>query len=112
MYWTPDGPLVYRGMAFKMDINTGEVVARWHSLPEFADNVDTLETKLFYQGGSIYPHMSVIDDYFVFGTSNMWNYPNRVEECLMDESKPTIDNANVFDVCGNDRSDNDLYRCL
>lgn len=55
--------------------------------------------------------MSVISDYFVFGTANLWTYPLRVEDCL-DNDTMIIDNANVFDVCGNDRSDNDLYRCL
>ena len=55
--------------------------------------------------------MSIIDDFFVFGTSNLWNYPNYVAECLANESM-VIDNVNPFDVCGNDRSDLDLYRCL
>ena len=63
------------------------------------------------RGGSIYPHMSVIGDHFVFGTSNLWTTPIRVAECLQTESM-IIENASVTDVCGNDRSDNDLYRCL
>ena len=41
----------------------------------------------------------------------MWNYPNYVAECLANESM-VMENVNPFDVCGNDRSDNDLYRCL
>merc|ERR1719474_1484116 len=107
--WSDPGPQLWRGKAFKMDINTGQLVAEWYSLPEY--DYDTLDTELFYRGGSIYPHMSVISDYFVFGTSNLWTYPFRVEECLENDSM-IIDNANVYDVCGNDRSDNDLYRCL
>lgn len=63
------------------------------------------------RGGSIYPHMSVIADYFVFGTSNLWTYPHRVAECLENGSM-VLDEGTVFDLCGNDRSDNDLYRCL
>ena len=55
--------------------------------------------------------MSVIGDYFVFGTANLWAYPNRVAECLENDTQ-IIENANTLDTCGNDRSDNDLYRCL
>ena len=44
--FTDDGPMLWRGKAFKYDINTGEIVAEWHSLPEF--DYDTLETELFY----------------------------------------------------------------
>ena len=56
--------------------------------------------------------MAVIDDYFVFGTSNLWNYPNRVADCLAANDSRLIENANPYDPCGNDRSDLDLYRCL
>ena len=55
--------------------------------------------------------MSLIDDLFVFGTANLWNTPMRVAECLANTST-VIDNVNPFDVCGNDRRDHDLYRCL
>jgi len=107
--WTSSGPQLWRGKAFKMDLNNGEVVAEWYSLPEY--DYDSLDSELFYRGGSIYPHMSVIGDHFVLGTANLWNYPLRVAECLENDSM-ILENANVHDVCGNDRSDNDLYRCL
>ena len=73
----------------------------------------TINVYIYYihRGASIYPHMSVIGNYFVFGTANMHNIPMRVQECLLNENI-TIENANVYDICGNDRSDNDLYRCL
>ena len=35
------------GKAFKMDINTGQLVAEWYSLPEY--DYDTLDTELFYR---------------------------------------------------------------
>ena len=45
--WTPGGPHLWRGKAFKMDINTGEVVAEWYSMPEYESyNKSYLETEL------------------------------------------------------------------
>ena len=45
--WSDDGPQLWRGKAFKMDINTGQLVAEWYSLPEY--DYDTLDTELFYR---------------------------------------------------------------
>ena len=43
IYWNAQGPMVWRGKAWKMDINTGQVVAEWYGLPEY--NYDTLESE-------------------------------------------------------------------
>eukprot|EP01084_Bolivina_argentea_P220439 373589_1 len=106
-----DEPMVWRGKVYKIDINTGELVNEWYSLPPH--NIDTVKTEGMYNGASIYPHMAIIDDYFVFGTSNLWNHPNKVENCLLgDTDSIPLESANTFDICGNNRSDLALWRCL
>merc|ERR1719361_2514022 len=47
--WLPGGPQLWRGKAFKMDVNTGEVVAEWYSMPEYSNDSATLESELFYR---------------------------------------------------------------
>ena len=52
---------------FKLDINTGELVAEWYTLPEQSFDEEEIAAQQMYNGASIYPQQAVIGDYFVFG---------------------------------------------
>eukprot|EP01084_Bolivina_argentea_P030389 56327_1 len=109
----PNSNNIHIGKAFKIDINTGELVNEWQTLPAIENQTDDIDNDLYYSGASIWPIQSIIDDYFVFGTGNFYTYPYRVEKCMLgNTSFISSDNIRPNNPCGEDQSSFLQWRCF
>eukprot|EP01084_Bolivina_argentea_P245557 411104_1 len=100
-----------RGRVFKININNGELVNVWYTIPKSANNNDASEG--FYSGASIWPLHSIIDDYYVFGTGNLFTYPHKTEQCMLgNTSHLPLDDVRPYNPCGVDVSHVLKWRCL
>ena len=68
---------LWRGIAFKLDINTGELLHTFKTLPDYSLNLDEMVAEGWYLGASVWPQGGGIDDYFVFGTGQLYTYPGK-----------------------------------
>lgn len=99
----------FRGRVMKIDIDTGELVDTWYTLPEYTgDEID----HDYYAGAAVWGYPGIIDDYLVFGSGNLYELPNYIEQCILNEisnnndSNPFIpDNNYPFNLCGEDVGD-------
>ena len=91
---------------------TDQIIDTWYSIPE--DKQPDLSQDFdrnYYQGASVWNWPSIIDDYIIFGTGNLYSIPDYVEKCMLDEQ--ALDNNAPIDPCGIDQSDNFIqWRCL
>eukprot|EP01084_Bolivina_argentea_P111878 199558_1 len=105
---------MFIGRLNKINLNNGEIINEWYSLPQYNETMNYYEMNGFYSGGSIYPLPAIIDEYIVFGTGNLFTYPRRVEQCMFgNTSSIPIENVYEYDLCPEDMRENHLnWRCL
>eukprot|EP01083_Nonionella_stella_P200930 735401_1 len=53
---------------------------------------------------------ALIDDYLVFGTGNLYDYPERIKNCIL--GGPVPDNNFPQNICGDDTSTIPFWNCL
>eukprot|EP01084_Bolivina_argentea_P139652 245665_1 len=109
-YWFQPNPnVIFRGKVFKLNINNGQIIHEWYSTPIQQNR----EIDGYYSGAGIWPIHQIIDNYFVFGTGNLYNYPKRVQECLLgNTSSIPLTDARPYNPCGEDMSHILKWRCL
>ena len=119
---TPYPYNLWRGKVYKIDIATGEIVNEFWTLPEYDLSDNGLQDRKingFYSGASVWPILSIIDDYFVFGTGQLHNQPRHIDRCLLGNTSevPIEDTQQLYNQCGDDFTDDPAglplkWRCL
>eukprot|EP01084_Bolivina_argentea_P314979 545617_1 len=100
---------VIRGKMFKLDTNNGKLINKWYSIDKdkfsFDKNTVNVSDPYIYRGVSMWHMSSVIDNYLITGTGNMWTYPKYIEDCLLGniDALP-LENSHSIDPCGNDKT--------
>eukprot|EP01084_Bolivina_argentea_P252116 423110_1 len=102
-------PFSFRGKMMKLDIYNGHLLDTWYSFPD--NNAATSDR---YSGASaIWNFPALIDEYLIFGTGNLYSYPDRVANCLLTGNDSLIDSAGILNPCGEDISNiNVFFKCL
>eukprot|EP01084_Bolivina_argentea_P315914 547478_1 len=95
----------FRGRMLKIDIDTGELVDIWYTIPEYTDT----ENHDYYAGASPWNYGAIGRNYLVFGSGNVYEIPHSIEQCMMfngsDEDNIYIPENNYpFNLCGEDMS--------
>eukprot|EP01084_Bolivina_argentea_P092793 166924_1 len=109
----PDTNAMFIGRMSKININNGQLISQWYSIPKYNIN-ETFETDGFYSGASFWPFGAIIDEYFVFGSGQLYTYPHRVQQCLMGNiTAIPKENVHEYNLCEQDMRDTHLnWRCL
>eukprot|EP01084_Bolivina_argentea_P208727 355743_1 len=97
----------FRGRMIKIDLSTHEIVNEWYTLPSYTDGNEG------YHGGGIWQFPAIINDYLVFGTGDLGNYPKYIERCMDgDFEQVHINNSYYFNPCNENVETNPFWRCL
>eukprot|EP01084_Bolivina_argentea_P039372 72756_1 len=116
-----DASSKYISRYFKIDIDSHKLINQWYPLNDLnKTNFD--EYNKSYRGMSVYGmNDAIIEDYIIFGTSNLHAVPQYIEDCVGYSLNHTNTSYNPYlsleqsvsqDICGNDQSNNALWRCL
>ena len=103
----PNAPHAFQGRVYKINLMTRQIENVFYTFP---DNQG--QTTDRYSGASSWNFPALIDDYLVFGSAQLYSYPDRILDCLQDPALIPIANNYPFNPCGDDRSDNKFWRCL
>eukprot|EP01084_Bolivina_argentea_P267535 454156_1 len=109
MPW-PNAPHAFSGRVYKINLETQSIENVFFTFPNNMGQTDDR-----YTGASTWNFPSLIDDYLVFGSGNLYSYPDRIGDCLMYSGSDTSlipANNYAYNMCGEDKSDNPFWRCL
>eukprot|EP01084_Bolivina_argentea_P107936 192927_1 len=111
-YSRPPLKSTFRGRMFKIDIDTGTIVNTWWSIPRNKTDY-SMSTNYTYLGAACWFFPTIIDQYLVFGTGNVYAAPKYIDRCLAGNfSAFPIENSYHVNACGENMSDNVWWRCL
>ena len=76
------GNCTYRGEVIKIDLDKGEIVNRWYSLPDIDEEADFNADGdyLGYIGAAPRNYPAIIDDYLIIGTGSLFKNPESVND--------------------------------
>eukprot|EP01083_Nonionella_stella_P046839 125446_1 len=95
----------FQGQVFKINLKTHMIEDIFYTFP---DNNGQIEDS--YKGASAWNMPALIDDYLVSGTGNLYDYPERIKNCIL--GGPVPDNNFPQNICGDDTSTIPFWNCL
>eukprot|EP01084_Bolivina_argentea_P262651 444234_1 len=103
---------LFRGKMLKLDVNTGEIINIWHPFPDYIVNGNSSDWNNTYSGIGIWGVVSIIDEYLVFGTGNLYSYPDTIADCLLNNNSSNLFETYSTNPCGEDKSNIKWWNCL
>eukprot|EP01084_Bolivina_argentea_P132399 233652_1 len=97
----------FRGRMIKIDLITHKIIDKFYTLPSFEEGNEG------YVGGGIWMFPAIMNDYLVFGTGDLTEYPQYISDCLYGEyDAVNINNSYHYNPCNEDVMNTSVWRCL